>query len=255
MNKQAERVLSLLKARGLKDREIKRALANACGISYSSVHDWFSGNTKTIDAANLAAIAKAWNCNLQWLVDGTGESFAMDENVGIAASSDSLNLGGENKEAHQGQGQNNNPLEPIEGAIAIRMQRVPVVGSAQFGDEGYFEELQYPVGHGDGYVEFPSRDPNAYALRGSGNSMSPRFRHGEFIIIEPGTEVQAGDEVMVRLLSGRTMGKIYAYQRDGMSFFDSINQDHPQIAVPTQDIEKMHFIAGVAKRSLFRPTN
>lgn len=145
------------------------------------------------------------------------------------------------------------PGDPIDGAIAILMRGVPVVGTAQFGDEGYWEETQHPVGHGDGLIEFPSRDPNAYALRGSGSSMEPRFRHGEYVIIEPNTEVHPGDEVMVRLVSGRTMAKIFAYKREGMVHLDSINKDHAQIAVPWEQVEKMHFIAGVAKRNLWRP--
>lgn len=102
-------------------------------------------------------------------------------------------------------------------------------------------------------MEFPTRDANAYALRGSGNSMAPRFRHGEYIIIEPNTEVSQGDEVMVRLRSGRIMGKILAYRKDGMAYFESINQDHETVAVLESDIERMHYIAGVAKRSLWRP--
>lgn len=60
-----------------------------------------------------------------------------------------------------------------------------MVGTAQLGDDGYFCELQYPVGHGDGRINWPTRDPNAYALRCKGESMKPRIRHGEFVVIEP----------------------------------------------------------------------
>lgn len=72
MNTQAERVMALLKHRGLKDREIKPALSKVCGISYQSVREWFTGDTKTISAEHLAKIARYWRCNLAWLVDGTG---------------------------------------------------------------------------------------------------------------------------------------------------------------------------------------
>lgn len=62
---------------------------------------------------------------------------------------------------------------------------VPVVGTVQAGDEGYWDELQYPVGHGDGFIRYPSRDRNAYALRVKGDSMRPRIKPGEFIIALP----------------------------------------------------------------------
>lgn len=163
------------------------------------------------------------------------------------SQSDSTTLKPMGHESDLGQGSD------FGGEVAIAFRGIPVVGMAQFGDGGFFEELQYPVGHGSGYVAYPSRDQNAYALRGEGNSMAPRFRHGEFIIVEPGTEVFQGDEVVVKLRDGRVMGKIWAYTRDGMAYFDSINQAHSQISVPAEQVELMHFIAGVAKRSLFRP--
>lgn len=72
MSTQAERVLSLMKARGLTDRQIKPELARVCGITYQSVRGWFTGDTKTIEASHLGKIAKHWRCRLEWLVDGSG---------------------------------------------------------------------------------------------------------------------------------------------------------------------------------------
>lgn len=177
----------------------------------------------------------------------------LDQPVGLSINTDSrpetdtLSLNGLGRKCDPDQ------ASDFGTEVAIQYRGIPVVGMAQFGNDGFFEELQYPTGFGDGLVQYPSRDVNAYALRGNGNSMAPRFRHGEFIIVEPGTEVHPGDEVMVRLTSGRTMGKVFAYARDGMHYFDSINLDHAQVVVPSDQIEKMHFIAGVAKRSLYQP--
>ncbi|HET8729757.1 MAG TPA: S24 family peptidase [Moraxellaceae bacterium] len=248
MNKQADRVLELVKARGVPDRKIRRELAETCGIAYQSVYGWFTGDTKSIEAAHLAKVAKRYGGNLEYLVSGIGPLLS-DERIytdgGSRNDRTTLNAGTNNLDEDQG--------SDFGDEVEIKFRGIPVVGTAQFGDEGFFEELQYPVGHGDGFVDFPSRDASAYALRGNGNSMSPRFRHGEYIIVEPGTEVHPGDEVMVRMRDGRVMGKVYAYQRDGMAYFDSINADHAQISVQVEQIEKMHFIAGVAKRSLYRP--
>lgn len=215
------------------------------------------------------ALARALGVRLEWLVDGDGP-VRPDEDAPRASSGTTRESGRQEFDAHHKKNDvrqdsaessttklvQTDPLKaPIEGAIAIRMQRVPVVGTAQFGDEGYWEETQYPVGHGDGYVHWPSKDQNAYALRGVGTSMEPRIRHGEFVICEPNRPTSPGDDVMVRCLNGRTMAKRYSYKRDGMIYLDSINKDHPQIAIPEDQIEKMHFIAGVANSALWEPAS
>ena len=96
---------------------------------------------------------------------------------------------------------------------------IPVVGTAQLGDNGHWSELGYPAGHGDSEIDFPTRDKNTYALRCVGTSMMPRIRDGEFVIIEPNTEVQPGDDVMVMSKSGKVMVKTFLYKRDDRVHF------------------------------------
>lgn len=247
MKTQAERVLELVRAQGVPERKIRRELAEVCGIAYQSVYDWFTGKTKIIEAEHLARIARRYDGNLEYLVSGIPPLFSGRISTDSHPKTNEPTLNGLDRKFDL------DHTSDFGDEVAIQYRGIPVVGMAQFGDEGFFEELQHPTGFGDGLVRYPSRDPHAYALRGNGNSMAPRFKHGEFIIVEPGTEVHPGDEVMVRLVSGRTMGKVFAYARDGMHYFDSINQDHAQVVVPSGQIEKMHFIAGVAKRSLYEP--
>ncbi|MDN8612758.1 S24 family peptidase [Variovorax ginsengisoli] len=131
---------------------------------------------------------------------------------------------------------------------------VPVVGTAQLGDDGHYYELEYPVGHGDGRVGFPSRDRNAYAVRCKGESMAPRIRHGEFAVVEPNHPVSPGDEVLVRSSDGRVMIKVFAYSRDGMVHLDSINNNHqtfPRISLLEEDVAAMHYVAGTAKSAMW----
>lgn len=131
---------------------------------------------------------------------------------------------------------------------------VPVVGTARLGDEGHYYELEYPVGHGDGVVLFPSRDQNAYAVRCKGESMAPRIRHGEYAIVEPNHAVLPGDEVLVRSKDGRVMIKVLAFSRDGMVHLDSINNSHhtyPRISLPEEEVAAMHYVAATAKSALW----
>lgn len=129
--------------------------------------------------------------------------------------------------------------------------RLPVIGAAKLGDNGHFCELEYPVGHGDGFIEWPSRDENAYCLRCTGESMKPRIRHGEFVVIEPNHECVPGDEVLVVANDGRVMIKLLGYIRDGMLHLDSVNELHPRISILMTEVSKLQYVAGIAKAALW----
>lgn len=128
-------------------------------------------------------------------------------------------------------------------------RRLPVVGEVKGGDDGYLEELQYPIGHGEGYIEYPSTDPNAYALRVRGDSMHPRYRAGEFAVVEPGIEPQEGDDVLVVCVNGKKMLKQFNWRRDGEYQFVSINNGYEPITMPAKDIISIQLVAGRARRN------
>jgi phage repressor protein C with HTH and peptisase S24 domain len=140
-----------------------------------------------------------------------------------------------------------------ESLVRLRRHLVPVVGKAKLGDDGYFAELEYPVGHGDGYVDCPTDDPNAYALHCVGSSMLPRIKPGEFVVMEPGREVVPGDEVLVRSTDGRVMVKELLYIRDGQVHLGSVNDNQPKLAIPIQEIDRMHYVAAIVKRARWTP--
>ena len=137
-------------------------------------------------------------------------------------------------------------------APALRPFRdVPVVGTVQGGEKGYLLELEHAVGHGDGHITYPARDPQSYAVRVRGDSMRPRIKAGEFIVIEPNHECQPGDDVVVVLKDGQRMVKELLYIRDGEATLGSINNGHPNITVLVADIEKMHYVAAIIPRGAF----
>ncbi len=133
----------------------------------------------------------------------------------------------------------------LEAAPALRPTRdVPVVGDVRGGDNGYFEEYQYPAGHGDGLIAYPTKDANAYAVRVRGDSMHPRYRAGEFIVVEPGVEAQPGEDVVVRCRDGRKLLKVLAWVRDGQVSLLSINNGHPPLTLEADEVESIHPVAG-----------
>lgn len=140
-----------------------------------------------------------------------------------------------------------------ETLVRLRRHLVPVVGKAKLGDDGFFAELEYPVGHGDGYVDCPTDDPNAYALHCVGSSMLPRIKPGEYVVMEPGRQVVPGDEVLVRSSDGRVMVKELLYIRDGQVHLGSVNDNQPKLAIPIQEIDRMHYVAAIVKRARWTP--
>ena len=129
--------------------------------------------------------------------------------------------------------------------------RVPVVGTAELGDNGFHTELEYPVGEGDGFIAYPTSDPNAYALRVKGDSMRPRIKPGEFVLIEPNTAPQPGEEVLVRTRDGRVMVKVLDFQRNGVVQLSSVNEEHRPMTIEATEIERLHYVAAIVKAAMY----
>ncbi|MEQ9811418.1 MAG: helix-turn-helix transcriptional regulator [Azospirillaceae bacterium] len=118
------------------------------------------------------------------------------------------------------------------------LMRVPVIGYAQAGAEGYFDDAGYPVGTGWDEVSFPDiGDPHAYALEISGDSMEPLYRAGDIIIVSPDAEVRRGDRVVLRTTSGEVMAKELAQLSDSELVLKSANPAHQDRVVPRAEVE------------------
>jgi phage repressor protein C with HTH and peptisase S24 domain len=108
------------------------------------------------------------------------------------------------------------------------MRSIPLLGFAQAGAGGYFDDGGFPVGQGWDVVEFPIGPGDAvYALEVSGDSMLPLYRDGDTIIVAPGAAVRRGDRVVVRTKDGEVMAKILARQTPRTIELQSMNPEHP----------------------------
>lgn len=132
-----------------------------------------------------------------------------------------------------------------------RLKLVPVVGSVKAGDDGYLEELDYPVGHGEGVVEYWVSDGAAYALRVKGDSMHPRYRAGEFVVVTPGIEAQPGRDVVVILTGGKKLLKQLNWIRCGEIQLLSINNGYAPMTIDLFEVEKIHRVAGSVSPDAF----
>jgi phage repressor protein C with HTH and peptisase S24 domain len=122
-------------------------------------------------------------------------------------------------------------------------RRVPLIGLAQAGGEGYFDDGGFPVGGGWDEVSLPEiADPNAYALEISGESMEPVFRDGDLVIVSPSAPIRRGDRVVVRTVAGEVMAKQLARRSARRVELKSLNPEHADYSFDLMDVAWIHRI-------------
>ena len=119
-------------------------------------------------------------------------------------------------------------------------QAVPLVGFAQAGAGGFFDDAGFPVGQGWDLVELPAQSgEGAYALKVQGDSMLPLYRDGDVLIVEPGAAVRKGDRVVVKTSGGEVMAKVLERRTPDSVQLVSLNPAHPARDIPLTEIEWM----------------
>ena len=99
-------------------------------------------------------------------------------------------------------------VQLIDETAKPAAKAVPLIGFAEAGAGGYFDDGGFPVGKGWDEIPFPAvNDEHAYALVISGDSMKPAYRDGDVIVVSPGTPIRRGDRVVLRTSDGEVMIK------------------------------------------------
>lgn len=208
-------------------------LAELLTVETAVVRSWLEPGAPKLGLNHAVKLQEAYGYSPKWLINGQGDpklSGAIEPELDEPSLAFDVF-----------------PIPPNS------FRKIPVRGMAQLGDNGHFVDVEYPVGHGDGYVLFPTKDPDAYALRCNGESMRPRVKHNEFVVVEPNAQIQNGDEVLVKSQDGRVMVKELAYVRDGIVHLSSVNERHGMVRIPQDQVERLHFVAGIVKRSAWQP--
>ena len=114
---------------------------------------------------------------------------------------------------------------------------MPLLGFAEAGAGGYFDDGGFPVGEGWDEIAFPAvSDRHAYALEVSGQSMEPAYRDGDVILVSPAAPIQRGDRVVLKTRSGEVMVKELK-RRTGKSIeLRSLNAAHPDRIIAAADV-------------------
>jgi phage repressor protein C with HTH and peptisase S24 domain len=134
-------------------------------------------------------------------------------------------------------------LANAHSAARTASRRIPLIGLAQAGGDGYFDDGGYPVGGGWDEVSLPDiADPNAYALEISGESMEPVFRDGDMVIVSPAAPIRRGDRVVVRTTDGEVMAKQLTRRSAKRIELRSLNPAHPDFTFDLSDVNWVHRI-------------
>jgi phage repressor protein C with HTH and peptisase S24 domain len=114
---------------------------------------------------------------------------------------------------------------------------VPLLGFAEAGAGGYFDDGGFPAGEGWDEISFPAvSDEHAYALEVSGQSMEPAYRNGDVIIVSPAAPIRRGDRVVVKTKAGEVMAKELKRNTAKSLELKSLNAEHGDRTFATSEV-------------------
>jgi phage repressor protein C with HTH and peptisase S24 domain len=116
-------------------------------------------------------------------------------------------------------------------------EAVPLLGFAEAGAGGYFDDGGYPAGKGWDEIPFPAvDDEHVYALKISGDSMHPAYRDGTVIIVSPSATIHRGDRVVVKTRDGEVMAKELKRKTAKALELKSLNPEHPDRTLTAEEV-------------------
>lgn len=212
----AKRVKGRRKALGLSQEQ----LAAAAGMSQSDISKIERGDMQT--TTRMVHLARALQSDAFWLATGEGSQDVLAGGTLFAGE----------------------PWTEFQPVRPGKINWVPVVGQGAGGSlpERVWTDGDFPVGYTHEYAEVASTDPHAFIVKVVGPSMIPKYNPGDFALVEPGTDPDIEDDVLVRLNNGQTMLKRLLSRRGG--FFRLGSYNDPEILVyPYDEVTWMYYVA------------
>jgi phage repressor protein C with HTH and peptisase S24 domain len=91
----------------------------------------------------------------------------------------------------------------IDGGGRAPAKSIPLLGLAEAGGAGLFDDAGLPTGKGWNEIAAPAvNDDQAYALEIAGDLMEPVYRDGDVIIVSPSQPVRRGDRAVIKIRNG-----------------------------------------------------
>lgn len=116
---------------------------------------------------------------------------------------------------------------------------IPLLGLAQAGRDGFFDDAGFPVGGGWDEIRFPDVHPiddHAYALEIQGDSMMPLYRDGDIVVVSPAVTLRKGDRVVVKTRKGEVMAKELSRKTVQKIELKSLNSEHDDRVLAASDV-------------------
>lgn len=123
---------------------------------------------------------------------------------------------------------------------------VPLLSLAECGPAMTWTDEAYA---GEGALVFDCKDPKAFAVKLSGDSMQPKYDAGETAIIYPSFQPRNGDVVLARLnddLGGDVMVKLYQKSGDTITL-SSYNHVYQPMTYPRASFALIYPVAQITK--------
>jgi phage repressor protein C with HTH and peptisase S24 domain len=116
----------------------------------------------------------------------------------------------------------------------------PLIGLAQAGAAGVFDEAGFATGSGWDEIDFlADADENSYALEISGDAMAPLYRDGDIVIVSPAAPVRRGDRVVVKTRAGEILAKELKRQTARTIELKSLNPAYPDRLLNKDEVSWM----------------
>lgn len=119
-----------------------------------------------------------------------------------------------------------------------RVATAPLLGMAQAGSDGFFDDAGLPTGDGWDQTDLPAPKETLFSLLISGDSMEPLYREGDRVLVDrERTDVRKGDRVVVRIRTGETLAKEVGAINGKTVTLTSINPAYPPRMIARADID------------------
>lgn len=203
----------------------KKDIADKLGVTKQSITGWES--TGRISKGNLAKLALLLQIPHDLFIDESAEIGGIASAISAAKPAFDANA------------------KPA----AIGRRAIPVISAIQ---AGALKEIAAPYELGDGYATLYTDDDYskwAFGLEIDGYSMSPEFKPGDMVIIEPEWEPRPGEYVAAKNGSEEATFKKYrprGFDSNGNTIFElaPLNDDYPTLR---SDITPLKIIGVMAE--------
>lgn len=163
------------------NKELDQAtLSSKAGVVTRTLQRWEKGE-QVPDGISIMKLAKATGVSASWLLTGEGEMYETQVRPG------------------------NVYTLPTTMRRPARLIDLPLISSVPAGKVATTFHPDYV----DDYVTVDDvKDPQAFALKVRGNSMSPRIEDGDIVIVSPQAESRNGDICVIRVAGEDTLKKV-----------------------------------------------